>query len=331
MNALQQCQNILETYGGETANKSARLLIEDSALSKMVDILDFTSKTWHDPFTPAMMNLSCQAVGGNPKATQEIAIAMSLMNFSFRTWDDIIDKTMDRKLKPTTVGKYGTNIALIIGGLASAKAFTILNEVRLDFRKRGTISSLFWKYWAKMAEVESSNLKSSQVMNTSKDKLQKIEGEAINLRTCLQIGAIVGNGTSREVKALSTYGQCLGEIVELLKDVQVSINLTLELEEKLKNRSLPYAILRAKEESEILQNRLNLFDRSSDISSNEIKEIVDLTVQTGVLNQINRLVEELIRKSEKSLDDLKNSVAKEILGGFVRSQADLFQESSFNV
>ena len=59
-------------------------LIDDSALSKMMHILDFTSKTWRDPFTPAMMNLSCQAVGGNPRATQEIAIAMSLMNFSFR-------------------------------------------------------------------------------------------------------------------------------------------------------------------------------------------------------------------------------------------------------
>jgi hypothetical protein len=86
----------------------------------------------------------------------------------------------------------------------------------------------------------------------------------------------------REIKALSTYGQCLGEIVELLKDVQVSINLTLELGEKLRNHSLPYAILRAKEESETLQMRLNLFDRSSFVSSYEIKEIVDLTVQTRV-------------------------------------------------
>ena len=331
MSALKRCQNILETYGGETANRSARVLIDDSALSKMMHILDFTSKTWRDPFTPAMMNLSCQAVGGNQRATQEIAIAMSLMNFSFRTWDDIIDVTLDRKLNPTTVGKFGSNIALIVGGLASAKAFTILNEVRLDFRKRKTISSLFWKYWAKMAEVESSDLKSSQVVYTSRDKLHKIKDEAINLRTCLQIGAIVGNGSSREIKALSTYGQCLGEIVELLKDVQVSINLTLELGEKLRNHSLPYVILRAKEESETLQKRLNLFDRSSYISSHEIKEIVDLTVQTGIFSQINRLVEKLIGKAEKSLDDLKNKKAKEILGVFVRSQAEIFQESSFNI
>ena len=67
------------------------------------------------------------------------------------------------------------------------------------------------------------------------------------------------------------------------------------------------------------------------VSSYEIKEIVDLTVQTGVLNQINKLVEELIGKAEKSLDDLKKNEAREKLGIFVRSQGQILRESFFDI
>ena len=104
--AQKKFQETLETYGGENAKKSIKILIEDPNLINLKPFTEYISKTWQDLFVPALMNLSCQAVNGNPKDTEEIAIAMSLMNLSFRIWDDIIDKTIIRQFKPTVVGKF---------------------------------------------------------------------------------------------------------------------------------------------------------------------------------------------------------------------------------
>ena len=99
MKAQEKLQAILESYGGETANKSIEHLLEDPQLSSLNLYTEFIAKNWRDCFYPAMINLGCQAVGGNPKDTQDIAIGVSLMNLSFRLWDDIIDETLCRTIK----------------------------------------------------------------------------------------------------------------------------------------------------------------------------------------------------------------------------------------
>ena len=83
-----------------------------------------------------MIKLACEAVEGKPQDTEEIAMAMSLMNLSFYLWDDMVDKAPCRLFNPTLFGKFGEGSALIMGGLASAKAFTILNKAKLDKAKR---------------------------------------------------------------------------------------------------------------------------------------------------------------------------------------------------
>ena len=61
---------------------------------------------------------------------------MSLINLSFFLWDDIIDRSYSKTFKPTLSGKHGSNTALIIGGMVSAKAFQILNNMNLKKQKK---------------------------------------------------------------------------------------------------------------------------------------------------------------------------------------------------
>lgn len=238
MKAQEQLHTILETYGGETANKSIEYLLRDPQLSSLNLYSEFVSKNWRDCFYPAMINLGCQAVGGNPKDTQDIAIGISLMNLSFRLWDDIIDETVSRTIKRTFVGKFGEKVALVYGGVVSAKAFTIINRANLGAIERDIVADLVWNYWVTIAKAETNDLTAKTTGYTSSQKLKKIEEEAINVQTALKIGAILGKGSLDDISVLEAYGQHLAIMFELWKDLKVSLNLTLELAKKNTTQSV---------------------------------------------------------------------------------------------
>ena len=243
-NIEERCRKVLEDNGAMVADKARTILLEEPALKDLRSPLEFISRNWRDPCTPAMMRLSCEAVGGHPSEIREAALAMSLMHLSFYLWDDMIDKAVSKSFKPTLFGKFGEGTALIVGGLASAKAFSILNQMDVDKAKRLTVTELVWNLWAKMAHAETGTLiwRSMEIFSPRK-KFWKIKTEATDLETCLRIGAIIGNGSKSEINHLGKYGLNLGIILELWKDFRTSVNLTMELAEKIRSKSIPYSIL----------------------------------------------------------------------------------------
>jgi len=325
----ERCDRILEDNGGIVADRASKILLEDAALKDLRPPLEFVSKNWRDPLTPSMMGLSCEAVGGPADVTYEAALAMSLMNLSFYVWDDIIDKAPFKLFKPTLFGKFGEGTALMIGGLASAKAFSILNQMDIDKSKRQTVTKLFWDLWAKMAKAETVNLRiRSQGNALSRKKFWVIKMEAADLETCLKIGAILGNGSEDEVNHLGRYGLCLGIILELCKDFQVSINLTLELAEKIKSGALPYSLLWAKECSEKIQKKLEDLKNKNTIEPSDIKEIVEDTLETKTLNNTMKIVRKFTKRAKGELFELKRkNRATQTLKLFAEAQPQLFVES----
>jgi geranylgeranyl pyrophosphate synthase len=324
----QKCQQILEDNGGKVADKSNRILLEDPALKELRAPLEFISKNWRDPLTPAMMSLSCEAVGGQASATHEAALAMSLMNLSFYIWDDLIDKAPFKQFKPTLFGKFGEGTAIIIGGLASAKAFSILNQMELDRTKRKTITKLFWNLWTKIAKAETVNLRLRNQRNVSpRKRFWVIRLHATDLETCLKIGAILGNGSENEIRHLGRYGLHLGTILELWKDFHSSINLTLELAEKIKSGALPYSFLWAGKRSEKIRKKLEELKNRNVILPSDIKEIVGHLLETKVLNHTLRTIKKFTKKANNELLELKKIDTTQTLKIFVVAQAQLFMES----
>jgi len=323
------CRKILEENGALIADKARTILLNDPELKTLKSPLEFISKNWRDPLTPAMMSLSCCAVMGKRKETDEAAIAMSLMNLSFRTWDDIIDESASKVFKPTLFGKFGANTALIIGGLVSAKAFTILSQMSMEKAKRQLVTELIWNLWTKMAQAEIINLKLKREKTySSKNKLWKIKTEAsANLETCLRIGAIIGNGHENEIQHLGKYGLCLGILLELQHDFHVSINSTLELTERIRNGVLPYSLLLARESSEGTRKTLDRLVNKDTIEPHEVEQIVRDVLETNTLDKIEKTLRSLTKKAEVELNGLTASNAVVALRSFVKAQPQLLMES----
>ena len=328
-NVKEHCNRILEDNGGIVADRARRILLEDAALKDLRPPLEFVSKNWRDPLTPSLIALSCEAVGGRSDVTYEAALAMSLMTLSFNIWDDIVDKAVSKVFKPTLFGKFGEGTALMIVGLASAKGFSILNQMDLDKLKRQTLTKLLWDLWAKLVKAETVNLRLRSQGNVSpRKKFWVIKMEAADLETCLRIGAVLGNGSENEVEHLGRYGQYLGIILDLWKDFHASINLTLELAEKIRSGALPYSLLWARKRSEKIRKKLENLANKNTIEPSDIKEIVENTLETKALNNTMKIIRKFTKKAKEELFELKKgNTATRTLKFFVEAQPQLFMES----
>jgi geranylgeranyl pyrophosphate synthase len=309
-------------------SKAINSLLHDPALNQIQPYLEFISKNWFDPLRPALIKLACGAVGGNSIDVKDTALAMSLMNMSYYLWDDIIDKAPERLFKPTTFGQFGESTTIILGGLASAKAFTILNQAKMNDKKRKEVFGRFWDMWAKMALAEIADISSRGKTYSSKDKLRKIETEAsANLENCLKIGAILGGGRKDEVKSLGRFGYYLGIILELQNDVKVSLNLSLELGKKIKFGSLPYLLLLAKEKEPELQKIFMDLSGHPIIAPAEIAMIVERVLASQVLDEIESKIEKLFFKAVGQLGKIKRNSSSEALECILKSQLEAFAET----
>jgi len=328
-NLKERCQRILEENGGMVADRARSILLEDAALKDLRPPLEFVSKNWRDPLTPSLIALSCEAVGGLSDVTYEAALAMDLMTLSFNIWDDIVDKTVSKAFKPTLLGKFGEGTALMIGGLASAKAFSILNQMNVDKIKRQTVTKLFWDFWTKIAKAETVNLRLRRQEDvSSRKKLWVIKMQAANLETCLRIGAVLGNGSEDDVKHLGNYGLCLGTILELWKDFYVTINLTLELTEKIRSGALPYSLLWTRKRSEKIRKKLKNLANRNTIEPSDIKEIVEETLETKALNNTMKTIRKFTKRAVEELFELKSkNNATQRLKFFAEAQPQLIIES----
>jgi geranylgeranyl pyrophosphate synthase len=317
----ERCQKILEENGGRIADRASRILLEDPVLKDLRPPLEFISKNWREPLTPSMMSLACEAVGGSSKETHETSLAMSLIHLCFYVWDD-------KSFKPTLFGKFGEGPALIIGGLASAKAFSILNRMNVDVIKRQEINKLVWELLTKMAQAEAANLRLRKHGNVSyRKKFSIIKMEASDLGTCTKIGAILGNGSTVEIKHLANYGLFLGIIFELWKSFHVTTNLTMELAEKLKSGAYPFLLLWAKEHSEKLRKKLEELKRNNSIKPSEIREIVEYVLETNLFKYITQNIRKFTNKAKVELAELNDNEAIRMLRFFVEAQPQLFIES----
>jgi geranylgeranyl diphosphate synthase, type II len=321
------CRKILEDNGGIIADKARTILLEDPTLKSLRTPLEFVSRNWRNPLTPALIRLSCEAVGGQPERTDEPALAINLISLSLYVWDDVIDKTATKSFRPTLFGKFGEGTALIVGGLASAKAFTILNQMNAEKEKQA-ITHMMWNFLAKMAIAETPSLKSAnQETLCSSKKMWKIKTEATDLETCMNIGAIMGDGSKTEIQHLGRYGLCLGIILEVCKDFHVSVNLTAGLAERIRRGVLPYSLLWASERSEKVRKNLNYLLNQPAIKQSQIKEIVEDALETKMLESTTATVRKYAEKAKNELLTLNSSKATQTLRMFIEAQPSIFRES----
>lgn len=210
----------------------------------------------------AALVLFCAAQGKKSGAavTQEavdIAAAVELIHAATLVHDDIIDRAVIRRLRPTVGVQFGDDMAVLLGDFLYARAFEMI---------AGAGSAKITRFIAKttrdMCEGEIDQLKYRYQANLNHDEyLSFIERKTASLiAACSYSGAVLAEMEESDAEKLRLFGLNIGisyQIVDDLLDIVGSENKmgkTLHTDVHNGKMTLPFILLREKLAGEEREN-----------------------------------------------------------------------------
>ncbi|MFC1487717.1 polyprenyl synthetase family protein [Thermoproteota archaeon] len=279
---IEQVQAILEERGRTVMEMARKTVLEEKIESKEVrEALEYfmNEKVTPSSITPAFLSLVCEAVGGDPKITTSIAILMSLINGAVDIHDDIIDQSKSKRSRPTVFGKFGKDVALLAGDALLFKGLTLIHEVvetGIPAEKVVVISDIIKKTFFELGAAVATELQFRERIDVSSEEyLKVVRTKGATMEALARIGSILGNGTQKEIEALSAYGRLLG-MIHILNDDLADMFDFEEFVNRIKNEHIPLQVIYALEKSRD-KSEINLILQKKKKTKSDIKKIVKFT------------------------------------------------------
>jgi geranylgeranyl diphosphate synthase type I len=168
---------------------------------------------------PALALLSAEAVGAPARVALPGALAIELIhNFSL-LHDDVIDRDLERRHRPTAWALFGLGEAIVGGDALVIEALTALLEAPTPEGNRAT--SALIRATARMIAGQSQDLSFASRLDVSVDQcLAMCADKTGALLSCASsIGAILGGADEGAVAALAEFGLHLGLAFQAVDDL----------------------------------------------------------------------------------------------------------------
>lgn len=252
---VKQTRELLREKGLESLEAAKKLVLEEKLeCSEMNEALEyFMTQYWQDLTTPALLSLSCEAVGGNVDDVKPIAAPLILISGAIDIHDDIVDRSKTKDGRATVVGKFGQEIALIVGDFLLGNGFILLNKTceRIPNTKLLLIMENIKNALSELADAESLEILLQRKKSIKPDEyLHVVRKKAADIEGLMKVGAIIGGGSEKEIKALGKYGRCLG-ILSILRDDLIDLTDFKEMRHRTKYECLPFPVLYALENAAV--------------------------------------------------------------------------------
>jgi geranylgeranyl pyrophosphate synthase len=266
----------------------------------------FTEVVFKDIAQPGLLSLYCEAVGGDPGETTQVGAALVLLVGAADLHDDLIDGSKIKNQKPTVFGKFGKEITVLAGDALLIEGIYLLHKATAGYsvRRRNVILKLIKQAFFDLSSAEAEE-KSHRGQNdlTAQQYLLIIQKKvAVSIATA-RIGAILGNGTTDDFKAISEMGRVLG-LLNILRDEFIDVYEAEELGNRFANEVLPLPILfvfrdpaKKNELSKLLGNRK--------ISQKRAKKIVEFVMETKEVDELRKIMKSKVHKAIRNLSKLK--------------------------
>lgn len=266
----------------------------------------FIQELWHDSLHPALLSLSCESVGGKPENTTSIGAALVLLTGAADIHDDIIDQSGIKGAKPTVLGKFGRDIALLVGDALLLKGFTLLSKAceTLPKEQRKKIMELVKEAFFEIgiAEAKETSLRGNWNL-APEEFLAIIEMKATIVDASSRIGAILGAGSFEQIEAFGKYGRTLGTLV-ILREEFINMFEPDELRNRAENECLPLPILYAFRNPEAKDRIIKLL-RKKELTQDDAVEIAEIITATKEDQTLANKMKHMMEEGKKSLMMLK--------------------------
>jgi geranylgeranyl pyrophosphate synthase len=308
---MKQLQKIFKKRGSKALEMARNEILEEKFESKQVQdaLTYFMIQYWHDLARPTLLSLSCEAVGGNPELTIPIAIPMILISGAIDIHDDIIDQSKTKDGRPTVYGKFGKDIALLVGDILLFKGHTLLQqavEQGIPIKEFPIIAGIIQKLFFELADAEALELQFRGRLEITPDEyLLILQKKAGDVEAHTRIGAILGGGSNKEIEALSQYGRSLGMLI-LLRDDWIDMLDLKEAEHRIKKECFPMPILYAAKNRKV-KSRITEILQKQTITGKDVQEISEITQEAKGFEDLEELMQKISRDALSNLRQLKSA------------------------
>jgi geranylgeranyl pyrophosphate synthase len=294
---------IIEEKGTDAIARARKEILSlkynDSAVSSALKYFAKVTLRGGLPVFPALIFLSCEAVGGKTKKTTSIGAAMTLLAAAADIHDDIIDQSKTKYSKKTVFGKFGGDIALLTGDALLIQGLMFLHREckSLSKEQAEVILNLTLQAFVEISQAEAIETKLMRRLDTPpQEYFEVIRKKAVVPDLHCKIGAVLGKGGSEKIKALGSYGRAFG-IASAIREEFIDLLEYPELQNRLKKECPPLPILYAlqdpKTKAEItpLLESLNFTEKKSRIMTGivldtkevaELKNVMNSAIQDGI-------------------------------------------------
>jgi geranylgeranyl diphosphate synthase type I len=291
--------------------------------SELLSVLSEVKAYWKDTFRPSLTSFSCEAVGGDPKAADDVSLMITLMAAGLGIHDDIIDRSYIKHFRKTILGLHGVDDALLIGELFIVKSLTTVREIA----RNSLFSENVWrtidafeKFFLEVWEGEFMETRCRRNLETELDYYNKILWmSTADTEACTRLGALFGGGSENEIEALAEVGRRLGYIFRLADEIKDALNVEGNLQSRLEDESVPLPVLHAAWASQIAKSRLKRLLLKQRISSSDVMIVLKSCYETDSFNYALGLARSNEHDALNKLNELKKSEAQNALTLLVKN------------
>jgi geranylgeranyl diphosphate synthase, type I len=296
-----------------------KVTTSDLSNPELLSIMEYVKDYWKEPYRPALISLSCKAVGGDPTAIEDAGLVLSLVVAGMAIHDDIIDKSISKhfRQKKTIFGVQGADKALLVGDLLLLKGLITALETfknKIPAKKYLLVVEVLKKFIFEIYEGEFMEVNCRKNLEVDIDyQKQYLWKFASDAEACARIGSILGGGSEEEVEALASFARMLAFNIFLKEELQDSFNLENNLIHRIKYESLPLTITySAKASRQAFVEIRNIIIKSR-ISKADCVRLICYGYETGAYDYIYGVAEDNTNKALKKISALHSSLAKKEL------------------
>ena len=290
------------------------ILSEDIKSEKTREALEYYTSNWEIFIHPGLFSVACEAVGGNPDNAITVQAALAMLTASFDLHDDLIDGSKIKQGKPTVFGKFGKSMTVLLGDAFLIKSFILLLELsdKTPKNRMHRVAKALRMFLFKLgnAHVLEQSLKGRTDI-TLEEYTTVLELKASSVEADMQIGAIIGGGSSEEVETLTKFGKSIG-ILMTLREEFIDVLESKELYQRMKNEYLPIPILCAFQNPVVKKTIQNMLSQRR-LSKKNFEKICDVTFQAKEVKQLKNYMIGVANEAIGYLKLLRKSSAHTVL------------------
>ena len=308
---MLQVQKILEERGRKALEIARKTVLDEEIECKEIrEALEyFMTEYWHDVARPALLSLTCEAVGGDPEFTTPIAIPLSLVSGGIDIHDDLIDQSKTKGARSTVLGKFGKDVALLVGDALLFKGLTLLQksvEEGIPAEKVAIILYVIKNTFFELGDAEAMELKfRGRIDVTPEEYLSVVRKKAADVQAHTYISALLGGGSKKDLENLGEYGRLLGMLILLRDDLIDMIDLE-EAVHRIKKECLSLPVLCVLQNPATKSTLVPIL-RKKKITERDAEKILAIVEKAGGFDRVEEYMQELAQNAFSRIETIKKN------------------------